>query len=72
MGMGRERPRSPPAIFAPGAADGVAHAPLFVPTVSGRMCPYLCPDRRSVLATRCRTIWATISGMSCESSTLWV
>ena len=37
MEMGRERPRSPPAIFAPRPANGVAHAPLSVPTMSGRM-----------------------------------
>ena len=71
MEMGRERPRCPPAIFAPRAANGVAHAPLSVTTVSGSMCPNLCPDRRPILSTLCRTIWATIGEIFCESCTLW-
>jgi hypothetical protein len=70
MEMGRERPRSSPAIVAPRAADGVAHAPLSVPTVSGRMCPNLCPDRPPILSTIFRRFWVAKCGMFHVSSTL--
>lgn len=70
MEMGRERPRSPTAHFAPRPASGVAHAPVSVPTLSGRTCPNMCPDRRPILSTICRTFWTTKMPNIRTSSTL--
>jgi hypothetical protein len=57
MVMGRERPRSQTATFAPRAAGGVAHAPVSVPTLSGEACPDPYSDWCPISCTIYRTLW---------------
>jgi hypothetical protein len=61
--MGRERPRLRRANVARRPTSGVAHAPLFVPTLSGKPVSRSIRRRRPILVAIRRTmcLWITLS-----------